>query len=253
VDEKALKFLEQQLSRQLKIVDKSRDLNEKLQQDANEWARRYRELAVRLANIEPGDANRDQIQATDAIRQGDFETAQDLLKNAATKTENDLSRAAQTQYDLGQLAALRLDAKTALSHYEKAFHYRPDNPRYAESYAKVAFQLGQYSDAIEGWITALSLYRELMSRGDSPETSQAQADLGRVLNSLGNAYRSTGQLSDAENRYIEALSTQRKLLSLDPGSIAISADLAKTLNGLARTYRDGGHYAEAERSYLEAL
>ena len=51
----------------------------------------------------------------------------------AVKEEGDVTRAAATQYDLGDLAMLRFDAQSALPHYEKAFRYRPDNPRYAEA------------------------------------------------------------------------------------------------------------------------
>ncbi len=112
VDEKALRYLESQLSEQFRQLseqlrspdDSNRtirnlnDLNENLRQQADDWARRYRELSARLA--ENRDDSGQAKQAHELIQQGEFDRAETILQTLSSKGEDDVARAAATQYDL---------------------------------------------------------------------------------------------------------------------------------------------------------
>ena len=128
VDKKALRFLEKQLSEQFRrlseqvhsLDDSSRtirnlnDLNENLRQQADDWARRFRELSARLA--ENQDDSLQARQAHELIQQGEFDKAEPILRALAAKEEDDVARAAATQHDLGELATLRFAPGDALPH-----------------------------------------------------------------------------------------------------------------------------------------
>jgi tetratricopeptide (TPR) repeat protein len=142
VNEKALRYLESQLSEQfrrlseqLRGLDESgrtirnlNDLNDNLRRQADEWAKLYTELSARLSKAE--DNSEQAKRAHELIQQGEFAKAEAILQALATKEEDDVERAAATQHDLGDVAMLRFDPGDALPHYEKAFRYRPDNPLY---------------------------------------------------------------------------------------------------------------------------
>src|ERR1700730_9925220 len=223
-DKKALRYLEQQLSgpfrerlRQVhspddltRTIRNLNDLNDHLRQQADDWARRFRELSARLA-----DSPDDSVQAKQAhelIQRGEFDKAELILQQLAAKEEDDVARAAATQHDLGEVAMLRFDAGAALPHYEKAFRYRPDNPRYADDYARAANRERRYAEAEKGWDAALQSYRGLAAR----DPGAYRPDVADMLNYLGNLYRDTGRLGEAENAYSEALAIRRDLPHATP-------------------------------------
>jgi tetratricopeptide (TPR) repeat protein len=144
VTPEALRYLEDNLSEQFSRLNKQlrglnetertirnlNDLVDNLRKQADDWAQRYHDLSTRLAES-PVDSEQAK-QAHDLIQRGEFAKAEAILQGLAAKEEADVTHAAATQYDLGDLATLRFDARGALPHYEKAFRYRPDNPRYAD-------------------------------------------------------------------------------------------------------------------------
>src|ERR1700731_1915504 len=99
VDKKALRYLEKQLSEQFRrlreqvhsLDDSTRtihnlnDLNDNLRQQADDWARRFRELSARLA--ESGDDSLQAKQAHELIQQGEFDKAEPILQALAANEE----------------------------------------------------------------------------------------------------------------------------------------------------------------------
>jgi len=259
VDKKALRYLENQLSEQFRrlseqvhsLDDSSRtirnlnDLNENLRQQADDWARRFHELSARLAASQ--DDSLQAKQAHELIQQGEFDKAEPILRTLAAKEEDDVTRAAATQHDLGEVAMLRFDPGAGLPHYEKAFRYRPDNPHYADDYARAADRERRYAEAEMGWDAALQSYRELA--GSDPDAYRP--DVADMLNYLGNLYRNTGRLEKAEKAYNEALAIRRDLAARNP--TAHRRGMAATLNNLGIFYSNTGRPSEAEKVYNEAL
>jgi tetratricopeptide (TPR) repeat protein len=176
LNENAQHYLENKLTEQFSLLSEKlthlddsartiQNLNElidNLRKQADDWAQRYRELSARLA--ESRDDSAQAKQARELIQQGEFAKAEAILQVLATKEEDDVARTAATQYDLSDLAMLRFDPAGALPHYEKAFRYRPDNPRYADGYAQAAYRERHYAEAERGFTAALQLYRDLADR-----------------------------------------------------------------------------------------
>jgi tetratricopeptide (TPR) repeat protein len=102
---------------------------------------------------------------------------------------------------LGDLAMLRFDPAGALPHYEKAFRYQPDNPRYADGYARAAYRERRYAETERGWTAGLQLSRDLAAR----DPRAYRPNVATMLNNLGVLYRDTGRLAEAEKAFSEAL------------------------------------------------
>ena len=258
-DKEALLYLENQLSQQFRLLneklhsidDSSRtvrnqnDLIDILRKQAHDWEQRYSELSARLADS-PDDSEK-ATQAHALIRQGEFDKAEAILQELATKQEAQVARAAATQYDLGDLAMLRFAPTAALLHYDKAFRYEPDNPLYADGYATAAYGERNYAEAEKGWTTALQRQRDLAAH----DPGAYRPKVATTLNTLGSLYRNTGRLADAEKADTEALSIGRDLAAHDLG--AYRPDLAMTLNTLGILYSETGRFADAEKADTEAL
>ena len=258
-DKEALLYLENQLSQQFRLLneklhsidDSSRtvrnqnDLIDILRKQAHDWEQRYSELSARLADS-PDDSEK-ATQAHALIRQGEFDKAEAILQELATKQEAQVARAAATQYDLGDLAMLRFAPTAALLHYDKAFRYEPDNPLYADGYATAAYGERNYAEAEKGWTTALQRQRDLAAH----DPGAYRPKVATTLNTLGSLYRNTGRLADAEKADTEALLIFRDLAAHDPD--AYRPDLAMTLNTLGILYRETGRLADAEQADTEAV
>ena len=209
VTPEALHYLEDKLSQQFRrlteqlqgLSDRERtirnlnDLADNLRKQADDWAQRYHDLSERLA--ESRNDSEQAKQAHDLIQRGEFAKAETLLQAIAAKEEGDVTRAAATQYDLGGLAMLRFDAQGALSHYEKAFRYRPDNPRYADGYAQAAYTERNYTEAERGWEVALHLLRDLAAQNPAAY----RPNVAHTLKDLGILYINTRRLDDAEKAF----------------------------------------------------
>jgi tetratricopeptide (TPR) repeat protein len=255
----ALHYLENQLSDQFgrlneqlrglndtqRTIRNLNDLVDNLHKQADDWAQRYHDLSGRL--VESGNDSGQAKQAHDLIQRGEFATAEALLQAIAATQEGDVTGAAATQYDLGDLAMLRFDAQSALPHYEKAFRYRPENPRYADGYARAAYTERNYAKAERGWTAALQLNRDLAAH----DPGAYRPDVAQTLNNLGVLYSDTGRLADADKAYSEALTIHRDLAAHDPG--AYRPDVAGTLNNLGILYSDTGRLADADKACNEAL
>src|SRR5206468_2901123 len=136
-----------------------------------------------------------------------------------------VTRAATYQYDLGDVAMLKFNPEAALPHYETAFRYRPDNPRYAFGYARAAYDERKYSEAEKGWNTALQLLRDLPAR----DPGTYRLNIARTLTNLGLLYSSTGHLAEAEKAFSEALAIYRDLAASNP---VVFSEKIKSLTAL---------------------
>ena len=258
-DKEALLYLENQLSQQFRLLneklhsidDSSRtvrnqnDLIDILRKQAHDWEQRYSELSARLADS-PDDSEK-ATQAHALIRQGEFDKAEAILQELATKQEAQVARAAATQYDLGDLAMLRFAPTAALLHYDKAFRYEPDNPLYADGYATAAYGERNYAEAEKGWTTALQRQRDLAAH----DPGAYRPKVATTLNTLGSLYRNTGRLADAEQADTEAVLIFCDLAAHNPG--AYRPDIATALNTLGSLYDATGRLADAEQADTETL
>ena len=238
----ALHYLENHLSEQFgrlneqlrslndtqRTIRNLNDLVDNLHKQADDWAQRYHDLSARLA--ESGNDSEQAKQAHDLIQRGEFAKAEALLQALAAKEEGDVTRAAATQYDLGDLAMLRFDALSALPHYEKAFRYGPDNPQYADGYARAAYTERNYAEAERGWTAALQMSRDLAAH----DPGAYRPAVATTLNNLGNLYSVTGRLADADKAYSEALTIYRDLLPNNPAYASMIASLTNMLAALRR-------------------
>ena len=258
-DKEALLYLENQLSQQFRLLneklhsidDSSRtvrnqnDLIDILRKQAHDWEQRYSELSARLADS-PDDSEK-ATQAHALIRQGEFDKAEAILQELATKQEAQVARAAATQYDLGDLVMLRFAPTAALLHYDKAFRYEPDNPLYADGYATAAYGERNYAEAEKGWTTALQRQRDLAAH----DPGAYRPDLAMTLNTLGGLYRETGRLADAEQADAEAVLIFRDLAAHDPD--AYRTKLAEVLGEASWYHLLARQFTEAKATAEEAF
>jgi tetratricopeptide (TPR) repeat protein len=163
----ALHYLENQLSDQFGRLNEQlrglsdtqrtiRNLNElvdNLHKQADDWAQRYHELSARLG--ETRDDSEQAKQAQEFIQKGEFAKAEAILESVAAKEEDDVTRAAATQYNLGDLAMLTFKPPVAIPHYEKATRYEPDNFTYAMGYGIASSINRNYEDAEKSFQQAL--------------------------------------------------------------------------------------------------
>jgi tetratricopeptide (TPR) repeat protein len=253
VDPKALRYLEEHISEQLRDLVQdartTRNLNERideLRNEASNWAQRYRELSARLE--QSGDDSERAKQAHKLIGAGEFDRAEAILEEMTAKEEDVVASAAAHYYELGTIKSLRFDARGALPQFEKAFRYRPDNPRYAEALAEAAQKERHYGQAEIASNAALKTYRDLA--GTDPDAYRPK--LAGVLNNLAILYANTGRLAEAKAAYEEALTIGRELAAADPR--ANRSSLALALNNFGTLLQsDAGRTDEAEKVFGEAL
>jgi hypothetical protein len=244
VDPKALHRLNELLDK--KDVELAKKIAE-----AEEWARRYRELEQRLAD-ETNNAGRadDAKLVADAqrsLKEGDLEKAGALLDRLIESSEAEVERAATHHYSRAQLFDLQFKAAQALSHYERAHRYRPEDLKYSLAYANALFNADRYAEAEALYVDNVRKLRTL-SRDDPKKY------LTLLAGNLGNlAYlrSDTGRLKEAEEASRESLEILRRLAGDE--SLFHLPLLAKGLTLQGDVYRRIFRWKEAEEVYQEAL
>lgn len=255
----ALHYLENQLSDHFgRLNEQLRDLNDNqrtirnlnehvdnLHKQADDWAHRYHELSARLG--ETRDDREQAKQAQELIQKGEFAKAKAILGSVAAKEEDDVARAAATQYNLGDLAMLTFNPLAALPHYEKAARYEPDNYTYTVSYGFAAYGNRNYDDAEKAFQQALK------ARNGFPKDSTPRVTHALVLNILSNVYVNTNRPTLAETTTSESIAHCKPLSNTDPDYLSCSGILvdASTNMGLAYIYL--GRLKDAEKVLSEAL
>jgi hypothetical protein len=78
-------------------------------------------------------------QAVEALKEGNLSSAESLLKNLTAKEDKQIEkqqeRAARNHFNLGSVYELQFKPLLALSEYEQAYRYRPQEYKYAGEYA----------------------------------------------------------------------------------------------------------------------
>jgi tetratricopeptide (TPR) repeat protein len=244
VDPRAMKWLLDELDR------KNRDLDEKIA-EANEWARKYKDLDAQLTDarrqLEAKGEDATLVQtAQRLLHEGKLDEARKIYDRLITSDEANVDRAAENHYVRANIFSLEFRMTDALRDYAQAYQYRPDNLQYAIGYAGAAFRERQYSEAEMVLTAALQLSRDLAARDPSN-----QSQVAKTLNSLGVLYTNTGRPAEAEKAYREALPTYRDLAARDPATYRPM--LAMVLENLGNLYTTTGRYAEGEKILTEAL
>jgi tetratricopeptide (TPR) repeat protein len=240
VPERALDRLNELLDR------KDLDLKQKTA-EANEWTRRYNELNALLEETRKQLAAKGEdatlVQtAQDLLHEGKLEEARAIFDRLIKSDEANVDRAAQDHFGRASVFALQFRLDEALPDYAKAYQYRPDDPRFADPYARALYQQKHYPKAEQ---VVQELLRQLRSLAAQNPTAY-QPDLAGTLSNLGLLYREMNRFADAEAALKEAMSIERDLAAQNPA--ASRSELAgTTLGNLGLLYRDTQRSAEAER------
>ena len=201
-------------------IDRAEGRALKAEGEAEEWKRRYLELAA-------DDPSLDALLST-----GDLDQA---ARQKMEQIERQNREQAQSYRELGRIQELRFDWNAAISAYRRAFELEATVEN-GFQFAHLAQKQNRHKEAIAAYEAVLRL---------SPDAAIL------VLNNLAVLYRATQRMREAESVYTEALSLYRTLAKANPEAYLPS--VAGTLNNLANLYRDTQRMREAETSYTEAL
>jgi thioredoxin-like negative regulator of GroEL len=237
------------------LTDQLNATNQTLAQkvaEANEWARKYRELDQQLteARSQAGAKGDDATlikAAQDLLHEGKLEEAGKIYDQLLARDESNVDRAAQDHFGRAQIYALQFRPLDALPHYAMAYQYRPDRVEYALGYAGTLGRQNQFSKAEAIFEGLLPQMRDLAAQNPAAY----RPDLAGSLNSLGNVFGDTHRFGDAESAYKEALVIRRDLAAQNPA--AYRPDLARSLNNLGIVYAETHQFGDAENAYRETL
>jgi len=237
VDPRALKCLNAQLSK------KNQELAAKIG-EANEWVERYRELEASLKTS--GSNSKLSLQAEEYLRQGELEKAKDILDSILKEDEHEEDRIASDHYNRGLIAELQFQPLDALPHYETAYRYRPDNPKYGDKYASLLTTEHEYAKAEAVLSATVERARELAKKD-----KQYDPGVAWILYSQANLFLEIQRFQAAEENYKESLSIFRELAKSDPSKY--SMNVAYALNDLGILYQRTRRFDLSEASYREAI
>lgn len=246
IDPNVLKEIPRQaLKRAYKLLDQRNIESRAKKTELEEWAHKYKDLKQQLKS---GDQARKLLrQARQLLEQGKLEKVGELLDKLLIAKEQEVDCRASLHFNRARVFDLLFLPHQALSHYAKAYQYRPDDLDYALAYAHILQEKKQYSDAIPVYEKILTTYRAL-AKSDMAGLLPAVAT---TLNHLGVLFSATQRLSEAETNFREALSIYRVLAK--SYIVGYQPEIAMILNNLGNLYSDSQRFQEAEASYHEAL
>jgi len=135
VDPRALKRLNAELDRKnLQLAEKIRE--------ADEWTTKYKELEAQLTRQGEAQLSREGVenvisqQAEEYLHEGELEKAGALLDQILDKEEKDVDLTAANHYNRALAFELQMRPLEALPHLAKAYHYRPEEWKYAIEYVE---------------------------------------------------------------------------------------------------------------------
>jgi tetratricopeptide (TPR) repeat protein len=227
---------------------------DELRHEIHEWTRRYRELERRLAD-EPDSELMQQARAY--LAAGKLEEAGTSLDELICAAEvrlhtnearvlADRLRVASSYLDRGQVYSLQFNELQALSCYQKAYEFFPNDRGYWLPYAAALQRQNEYQRAEAIYTSALAA----LQRPEQPDT-QVLHTLTVTLNNLAVLYRDTQRMVEAETAVKRALAISHKLAEANPSDYL--PHVATTLNNLGLLHSDMRRLPEAELAYLEAL
>ena len=117
-------------------------------------------------------------QAQQALAQGDTAAAEGLFAKSLAAGK---AQAAESAFQLGQLACSRIDYGKAYGHYFEATRLQPENPIYLNMAGRIAHDLGRYQEA-QGYLEQALAIRKKALGPDHP-------DVATSLNNLAGLYR----------------------------------------------------------------
>ena len=241
VGPRAMRVFNEELQKQGQSI---KDLADQLK-TAEEWRRKYEELAERLAVA--GIDNDLARKADELLKEGRLDDAKKILDQLIIDDEKQIDRVAQDYFNRARLNEIKFDPLHALSDYERAYRYRPNKIEYASAYSYLLLGQNQFSQAEDVLVALLAQLRGLAKKAPGAY----QPDVAMTLNNLANLYSDTQRMKEAEEAYKEALDIYRALAKANPS--AYQPDVAATLNNLAILYRDTQRMKEAEEAHKEAL
>ncbi len=198
VDPRAVNRLNELLDRM------SLDLEQKTA-EANDWARRYNELNAQLEETKKqleakGEDSTLVETAQDLLHEGKLEEARAIFDRLLQSDEANVDRAAQDHFGRASVFALQFRLDEALPDYAKAYQYRPDDQRFADTYAYALHQQKDYPKAESVLQELLRHQRELAAQNPAAY----RPVLATTLNNLGNVYYDTHSFAEAEAALKEA-------------------------------------------------
>ncbi|MGO8848233.1 MAG: tetratricopeptide repeat protein, partial [Methylocella sp.] len=238
IDARALKRLNDQLD------EKNLAIAEKIA-EADEWARKYRELDQQLTEARSQAAAKGDdatlIKAVqDLLHKGKLEEAGNIYDQLLACDESNVDRAAQDHFGRAQIYALQFRPLDALPHYAMAYQYRPDHVEYALGYAWILGHQKQFSKAEAVFEGLLPQMRDLAAQNPAAY----RPDLATTLSSLATVYDETNRFDDAKNAFKEAIAIRRDLTAQNPA--AYRPDRATTLGNLVT---DTHQFGDAESAF----
>lgn len=224
------------------LLDRINELKAKLAKAATE----FEQAQKRVADMEQSFAaysntiDPEQLeQARRMLRDFDFDGAEKIFRRIVEANELNIQQSASAEFGLGQIAEERVDWRAAYHHYKRAYDFDNDNRQYADAYAKIAWRMGRYPEAVQIRETALQQVRDAGQQGTENHA--------KALNNLAGLYHAQGDYARAKPLYEQALSIRRRVLGND------HPDTAGSLNNLTSLYKTRGDFARAKPMYDEAL
>jgi tetratricopeptide (TPR) repeat protein len=241
-----------------KILEKQNVPPEDLDSTLSQIAERYKELQKKLVSsviIENPEIKALKKKAEEALNEGDFDEAENLLNEASDKgiqcaknmqeaANKCLISTAESKAELGDLKNTQLEYKAAAVYYLEAADLLPEESEtlraeYLNNCGKAFQEAGLYQDAKEPSEKALEI-REKALGANHP-------DVARSLNNLARLYYYQGRYDDALPLYERALEIREKTLGKDHPDVAIC------LNNLGVLYYVQGRYEKTLLLHQRAL
>lgn len=189
-----------------------------------------------IEDLQGAVASQQREVALRSLARNDTAAAEAVLAEAAASGH---AHAAQSSFQLGELAFGDVDYAKAYSNYSKAARLQPLNPVYLNMAGRLAHELGLDAEAQDYLERALEIRKASLGPGDP--------DLAESFNNLALVYKTKGFYPRAEQLYLEALRIREDSPQRDEPATA------RILNNLALLYKSAGRPADAERLYAKAL
>jgi len=235
-----------------------------LDKTLREIAERHRELLIRAAASTSEDSEVQNLlqQATQALKQFDFETADNLLNQAQQRDataievlEQEAQRIAEvtsqrkvsratTLFTLAESKDTQLAYRDAARYYQEAAELLPAGHEIKKAACLNNAGLALYSAG--EYEQALPLYQETLKIGEQVLGKQ-HPHYATYLNNLALLYKSQGKYDKALALYQAPLEIVEQVLGKQ------HPDYAGSLNNLAALYYSQGQYDQALPLYQEAL
>ena len=175
-------------------------------------------------------------QALEAVEKGDYNNAEDLLKESAKENVADT---ASTFFELGKVKKLQLKYREAFEYYGLAAKIAPENPQYLNEAGLAANQLGYTEKALANFEKSLKLAID--------QYGKDHVKVADCYNNLGTTYKYKGIYHKAIECFALALEIDKKVYGETHLNTAI------LLDNLGAVYSLNGEFDEAKENCENAL